>query len=127
MIEFVLSRVPLSLLSFYPFPVSVNQIIFLPCQHTLLVEQSKLICKCALLFFFLLPLLSVPPSASASFPVLTDLHKSPRRRVVFSLSFFLIQKERTVSLLTWFSWQTKGAWFSYCTSFDEMMNPVSSR
>ncbi len=48
MIEFVLSRVPLRLLSSYPLPVSVNQIISLPCQHALLVEQSKLICKRAL-------------------------------------------------------------------------------
>lgn len=56
MIEFVLSRVPLRLLSFYPLPVSVNQIISLPCQHTLLVEQSELICRRALRQFLPLPL-----------------------------------------------------------------------
>ena len=33
--------------------MSVNQIISLPCQHALLVEQSKLICKRALWFFIL--------------------------------------------------------------------------
>lgn len=33
--------------------LSVNQIILLPCQHVLLVEQSKLICKCDLYFSFL--------------------------------------------------------------------------
>lgn len=69
MIEFVLSRVPLCLLSFYPLPVSVNQIISLPCQHTLLVEQSKLICKRALWFFFSpLPFcLFLPPLLSLMF------------------------------------------------------------
>lgn len=45
MIEFVLSRAPLHLLPSYPLLVSVNQIISLPCQHALLVEQSELICK----------------------------------------------------------------------------------
>lgn len=48
MIKFVLSLVPLHLLPLFPLPVSVNHIISLPCQHLLLVEQSKLICKSAI-------------------------------------------------------------------------------
>lgn len=81
------------------------------------------------LIFFLLPLfvcfllcLFIFPSFFAHWfsEVLTG-------SLSFLWDFFLIQKERTVSLLTWFSWQSKGAWFTCCTSFDETMNPVSSR
>lgn len=45
MIRFVLS------LFFFPLLVSANHISSLPCQHTLLVEQSKLICRCATCYF----------------------------------------------------------------------------
>ena len=118
MIEFVLSRVPLRLLSFYPLPVSVNQIISLPCQHTLLVEQSKLICKRALWFFSPFPL----SLSSPSFVFFFFFAQRFSELLADSSSFFrweffsLIQKERTSSL------------FHFgCTSFDETMNPVSSR
>lgn len=43
----------LACLSACSLSILVNQIISLPCQHTLLVEQSKLICKRALWFFLL--------------------------------------------------------------------------
>lgn len=46
----------LACLSACSLSILVNQIISLPCQHTLLVEQSKLICKRALWFFSPFPL-----------------------------------------------------------------------
>lgn len=116
MIEFVLSRVPLRLLSSYPLPVSVNQIISLPCQHTLLVEQSKLICKRSLwfilfsLFVCFLPLLLSPVFFFSFCPL---FFRSPHRQSVLSLRVLLPHSERKDFSYS-FSWQSRGARFTCC-------------
>lgn len=127
MIEFVLSRVPLRLLSFYPLPVSVNQIISLPCQHTLLVEQSELICRRALPHFLPLPLPFIFLFCLFFFcplpfflEILID-SLTPLLRVLLSHS----RKKGLSYTCTFFNWQSQR--FTCCASFDEMMNPVSRK
>lgn len=114
MIEFVLSCAPFHLLSFYPLPVSVNQIISLPCQQTLLVEQSKLICKRALWFFFF----PFPLCLFLPLPFFSFLFFSPQSSLIVCL--FAVSSS---------SFYKKGLFCCYfkCTSFDEMTNHVSSR
>lgn len=134
MIEFVLSHVPLRLLSFYPLPVSVNQIIPLPCQHSLLVEQSKLICERALWYFF-------SPPSSSSLSVSSCASQS-----ISCLQFFAPTASQSSSHTVWTESPSpvrkKGLCYcslgsvsegkvpgphAFARAFDAMMNPVSSR
>lgn len=52
----------------FPLPVSANQISSLPCQHALLVEQSKLICRRATCYFLLSSHPRSPKSHTIPFP-----------------------------------------------------------
>lgn len=113
MIEFVLSRVPLRLLSFYPSksdhlaPLSTHA----PCWAVKVNLQT-----CSLIFFSF-PCLSLSSSSFFSFLLCFFCPTHIIWEFVFLLRVLLPHSTRKDFLLLHFR----------CTSFDEMTNPVSSR